>query len=174
MLGKYTKAYGEIESAVKPILEGQIVCIDPSIGSSSSMPGWAVYRAGLLVDSGTFSINPNQSIPDRLRTLNGLMRKLYNVYTPDVLCYEDIPPLRQGGGNATSHASLLKAVGAILCIPGPDHYVGIQPISWKKMVREEYRKGDEEDAIELGWIIIQEAARISKVVASKKPNKKGK
>lgn len=172
MLGKYTGAYTQIEKCTRQIREGQVVSIDPSIGSTSSMPGWAIYRAGALIDSGTFEINANHSVPDRLRALHSHMRKLYNTYTPDVLVYEDIPPLRQGGGNAASHASLLKALGAILCIPGPDHYVGIQPISWKKMVREEYRKGDEADAVEMGWIVIQEADRIRQEVDIRKSKRK--
>lgn len=88
------------------------------------------------------------------------IRKLYRVWEPDVLVYEEIPPTRHGGGNAESHASLLKAVGAILSVSGPDYYVGIHPLSWKRMVRSTYSKGDENDAKEIGWITIEEAKRL--------------
>jgi hypothetical protein len=63
-------------------------------------------------------------------------------------------------GNANAHASLLKALGAILSVPGPDGYVGIMPVSWKKMIRNTYEKGDEADAVEIGYIVIECAAQI--------------
>lgn len=160
MLGKQTRAYGEIEGYIKELTEGLVVAIDPSIGSSSSLPGYAVYRAGELIESGTFAIPYQRSIPERLGLLHNHVRKLYNQYTPDVLVYEDIPALRQGGGNAVAHASLLKALGAILAVPGPDGYVGLMPVSWKGEARETYVKGDEADAIEIGYVAITVARRI--------------
>jgi hypothetical protein len=90
-----------------------------------------------------------------------MVRKLYKEWDPDVLVYEDIPSQRQGGGNANAHASLLKAVGAILSVSGPDYYVGLMPVSWKRMVREDYVKSDIRDAIEMGWIAIAVARRIA-------------
>jgi hypothetical protein len=159
-LTKTSKAYGNIEDNLQGILEGVMVSIDPSIGSSSSMPGWAVYRTGQYVASGTFDIPIHRSLPDRLRTLANHIRKLYNEYSPDVLAYEDIPAQRYGMGNAIAHASLLKALGAILSVPGPDGYVGIMPVSWKKMVRDTYTKGDEADAVEIGYVVIECAGQI--------------
>lgn len=161
MIGKTSKVYEEIKGATKELLEGVMVSCDPSIGSTSSQPGWAVYRAGELLASGTFEIAAHKSIPERLHKLHSSMRKLYNEYDPDVLVYEQIPAQRYGGGNAWSHASLLKALGVILSIPGPDKYVGILPVSWKKMVRDTYVKGDREDAEEIGWIAIQVAREIA-------------
>lgn len=160
MLGNKTRAYADIEQNVKGLIEGQVVCLDPSIGSSSSMPGWAVYRAGELIASGILEISPKDSIPDRLRMLYNHMRRLYDQYPPDVLVYEDVPAQRQGGGNAVAHASLLKASGVILCVPGPTGHVGLMPVSWKAEARESYRKSDVNDAIELGYVAIQVAIRI--------------
>lgn len=161
-LGRDTAAYGDIRNSLTTILRGVVIAIDPSIGSSSSMPGWALYRAGALISSGTLGINPDQSVWKRLRDLARAMRSLYKETDPDVLVYEEIPSQRYGGGgNANAHASLLKAVGVILSIPGPDVCVGLHPLSWKKMVRETYVKGDEADAVEMGWIAIAEAARIA-------------
>jgi len=171
-LTKTSKAYGNIEDNLQGILEGVMVSIDPSIGSSSSMPGWAVYRAGQYVTSGTFDIPIHKSLPDRLRILANHVRKLYNEHSPDVLAYEDIPAQRYGMGNAVAHASLLKALGAILSVPGPDGYVGIMPVSWKKMVRDTYTKGDESDAVEIGHVIIECAAQIKYTSANKKGGKK--
>jgi hypothetical protein len=159
-LTKTSRAYRDIEDNLQAILDGVIISIDPSIGSSSSMPGWAVYRAGQYVASGTFSIPVHKSIPDRLRILANHVRKLYNEYPSDVLVYEDIPAQRYGMGNAVAHASLLKALGAILSVPGPDGYVGIMPVSWKKGVRDTYQKGDESDAVEIGYVVIEFAAQM--------------
>lgn len=173
MLSKTSKAYEEISAARLALVEGVVVAIDPSIGSTSSMPGWAVYTHGSLRCSGTFDMNPGETIPQRLTKLHHYVRQLYKDWDPDVLVYEQIPALRQGGGNANAHASLLKALGVILSVSGPDHYVGIYPISWKKLVRETYAKGDREDAEEIGWICIEEARKIIQEEGRKKDRKYG-
>lgn len=163
-LTKTSKAYQNIEDNLKGILEGVVISIDPSIGSSSSMPGWAVYKEGKYIESGIFEIPIHKSLPERLRILSGRVRKLYNEWLPDVLVYEDIPAQRYGMGNAVAHASLLKALGAILSVAseegGPEGYVGIMPVSWKKLVRDTYEKGDENDAVEIGYVVIECAAQI--------------
>ena len=156
-IGKTSAVYSEISANLKGLTEGRVVSIDPSIGSSSSMPGWAVYLAGNYVESGTFDIPRDKSIPERLKHLARCMTKLYARHDPDVLVYEEIPAQRHGMGNAGAHASLLKAVGAILSVPGPDGYVGIMPVSWKALVLDTYIKGDEEDACEIGRIVIEQA-----------------
>ena len=139
-----------------------MVAIDPSVGSGSSMPGFSVYRAGELVDSGILEIKYYKPLPDRLRELSGRLRKLYVAYPPDVLVYEEVPVQRYGGGNATAQASLLKALGVILSVAGPSGYVGITPTSWKAAARDTYVKSDVNDAIEIGWVAIQTATEISK------------
>jgi hypothetical protein len=174
-ISKSSNVYISTSDYLKEVTEGLVVAIDPSIGSSSSMPGWAVYRAGRYVASGTFEIQRQLSVPERLRSLANHIRKLYIQYPPDVLIYEEIPSLRQGGGgNANAHASLLKAVGAILSVPGPTGYIGIMPISWKRLVREDYVKGDERDAVEIGWIVIELAKEIQYTVQRKKEKQDGK
>jgi hypothetical protein len=160
MLGRDTKAYSQIRGCLTQLIEGMVLSVDPSIGSTSSMPGWAVYRAGVLMASGTIEIDASLPVWKRLRRLVHGIRKLYKLWEPDVCVYEDIPAQRHGGGNAEAHASLLKAVGAILSVSGPDYYVGLHPLSWKKMIRSTYVKGDREDAEEIGYIAIQEARRI--------------
>ena len=161
MLSKQARAYTEVIEASYHIINGVIVAIDPSVGSNSSMPGYAVYDAGKLVESGVFNIAPSGTLPERLTKLNYFMRKLLDMYKPSVLIYEEIPPQRYGGGNANAHASLLKSVGVILSISGPMHYVGFTPMSWKKMARSTYIKGDKEDAEEIGYIAYTQAIRLS-------------
>lgn len=157
-ISKASVIYKEIRLAREPLTQGRVICIDPSIGSTSSMPGWAFYSAGEYINSGVLRINPVGSIPTRLQALSGLLRDLYSEYHPEVLVYEKIAPRRYGrGGNASAHASLLKAVGTTLSVAGPEHYVGMIPTSWKRCTRPGYTKSDENDAIEMGWIAIDVA-----------------
>lgn len=164
MLSKGSGAYGQICLCTLHLTQGIVLAVDPSVGSSSSMPGYAIYTAGILRASGTIPLNPTDPIHVRLRGLVYALRKITQEHNPDVLVYEDIPAQRYGGGgNAGAHASLLKAVGAILSTSGTDYVVGIQPVSWKPMARSSYVKGDEADAIEIGHVVISEAARIAEI-----------
>jgi hypothetical protein len=162
-----TKVWGEIRNALPEILDGVILSIDPSSGSTSSMPGWALYRKGELVESGIIEISYQHELPYRLRELHKYMHQLIDEFSPDVLVYEDLPPRHYRGGksayhgNDKGHASLLKSLGVIISIPGPDFYVGIHPLTWKRLVREDYVKGDESDAIEMGYIVINQAHKIA-------------
>lgn len=161
MISSTSEVYKSTQENLHGLLEGVVLSVDPSIGSTSSMPGWAVYRKGEFVASGTIQIPPQLKVWERLRRLANGMRHLYLEYTPDVLVYEEITALNNRvGGNANAHASLLKALGVILSVPGPDGYVGIYPISWKKQVREDYVKSDERDAIEIGYVVIELAYHI--------------
>ena len=171
-IGKGSKVYLEVSNNIKGLTMGVVISIDPSIGSSSSMPGWAVYRAGELVASGVISLPREKSLVTRLKALANNMRMLYRKYLPDVLVYEEIPAQRHGMGNAEAHASLLKAVGVILSIEGPEAAVGIYPVSWKGMVSEQYVKGDEADAIEIGRIVIEHAILQQQQSIPKKKEKK--
>jgi hypothetical protein len=160
-LTKTSQTYQDIEAAAEDLVYGTVLCIDPSIGSQSSMPGWAIYEAGLLTSSGVLHIDPTGTQVERLRFLGGVLRSLFETFDPDVLVYEKVPVSAHGGGRSqVGHASLLMASGVVLSIPGPDYTVGIMPISWKKLVRPTYRKGDEQDAIEIGYICIEEARKI--------------
>lgn len=155
--GRDTDLYREARHAANLLIKGNVVAIDPSVGSTSSMPGWAIYLSGRLAISGTFDIPIGRPLSERLQILGIKLRSLYKTYNPDVLVYEDIPSQRYGGGNAEAHASLLKAVGAILAVRGPRATVGMKPTVWKRLVRDTYVKGDREDAEEMGWIAIEVA-----------------
>lgn len=175
MLSKSAQAYSQIRVCTRHILEGRLLAIDPSCGSSSSMPGWAYYVAGQLRRSGIIQLDPVLPIWTRLRMLVHHMRTLYRECEPDVLVYEDIPAQRYGGrdrkGNAGGHASLLKAVGAILSVSGPEHVVGLHPQSWKVSARPSYVKGDENDAVEMGYVAILEAGRIAELDSKINPSR---
>lgn len=163
MLSKGSQAYSEVRAALKELQEGIILAIDPSIGSQGSQPGWAVYQAGELQGSGTIEIDPTASTPARLQRLNHGVRQLMKQWNPDVMVYENITDVPYKGFSARGHAPLMKALGAILSISGPDKYVGMLAASWRRCARPEYQKGDEADAIEIGWVAVTEARRIADI-----------
>lgn len=160
MIGSTVREYKDIRKNLRLLLEGVVVAIDPSIGSNSSMPGWAVSRAGKRVASGVFEIDPGASVGKRLQSLSNHLRKLYNRYDPDLVVYEDIAPRRYGGGSAHAHSSLLKSVGAILSVAGPTEHIGLRPTIWTRYKRSTYVKGDEADAIEILYVALETAREI--------------
>jgi hypothetical protein len=160
---------GQLYKNVSPIaLElttGVVLSIDPSIGSSSSSPGWAVYNCGSLYRSGTIDTGGSHlPLWKRARTLADEVKSLCDDFGPDVLVYEDIPAT--SGFNANAQASLLKAVGIVLACSNTEMCLGIHPASWKNYVRPTYTKGDEEDAIEIGWVAIELASHIRQAAAT--------
>ena len=168
---------GQLYKNVSPIALELTTCtvlvIDPSIGSSSSAPGWAVYNMGQLYKSGTIDTGGSHlPLWKRARTLADEIKSLCDDFGPEVLVYEDIPA--SSGFNANAQASLLKAVGIVLASSNTEYCLGIHPASWKNYVRPTYTKGDEEDAIEIGWVAISLAEHIRKVSAtpgSKRPRR---
>lgn len=161
-ISKKTKLYQEVDRLKGPLVYGNVLCIDPSIGSSSSSPGWAYYQSGVLVDSGTIHTGGSHlELWQRARRLGGALHILCAEYKVDVLVYEDIPAT--SGFNQNAIASLLKAVGIVLACTTSSHVLGVHPASWKNYVRPEYKKGDKEDAIEIGWVAIGLAKHIESV-----------
>lgn len=167
MFSKGSAAYNEVRAASFELLNGIALVVDPSIGSESSMPGWAVYERGVLRDSGVIEIDSKESTPHRLQRLNFGIRRLVQIWNPDVMVYEAITDVPFKGYSGRGHAPLLKALGAILSISGPTKHVGILAASWRRLARDTYEKGtvrgeaDQNDAIEIGWVAISQAALIS-------------
>lgn len=156
-----SKLYQEVKKEKDALLVGVALVVDPSIGSSSSSPGWAVYNKGKLTASGTIDTGGSHlPLWQRARKLGEDMRELCQRYHPDILVHEDIPAT--SGFNANAQASLLKAVGIVLACTDTVSVLGVHPASWKSYVRQSYTKGDEEDAIEIGYVIIALAKHIAK------------
>lgn len=154
-----SKLYQEVDKLSLELRTGMVLVIDPSIGSSSSRPGWAVYDTGKLYYSGTIDTGGSHlPLWKRARTLADEIRALCDDFAPTLLVYEDIPAT--SGFNANAQASLLKAVGIVLAATNTEECLGIHPASWKNYVRPEYTKSDEADAIEIGWITIALAEHI--------------
>lgn len=154
-----SKLYQEVKEHLDDLILGIALVVDPSIGSSSSSPGWAIYDKCKLQTSGTIDTGGSHlPLWQRARTLGEEIRSLCEKYRPDILLYEDIPAT--SGFNPNAQASLLKAVGVVLASTDTESVVGIHPASWKNYVDEHYRKGDEEDAIYIGKIAIDLAQHI--------------
>lgn len=155
-----SKLYQEVKKEKDALLVGVALIVDPSIGSSSSSPGWAVYTKGKLTASGTIDTGGSHlPLWQRARTLGEEMGKLCQRYQPDILVHEDIPAT--SGFNANAQASLLKAVGIVLACTDTESVLGVHPASWKSYVRQSYTKGDEEDAIEIGYVVTALARHIA-------------
>jgi hypothetical protein len=158
-VSKKGKLYQDVSRVKGPLVYGNVLSIDPSIGSTSSSPGWAYYQAGQLIDAGIIHTGGSHlELWQRARRLGDALRTLCSEYRVDVLVYEDIPAT--SGFNQNAISSLLKAVGVVLCSTTSSHVLGIHPASWKNYVRPEYKKGDKEDAIEIGWVAISLASYI--------------
>lgn len=163
--GKNTQIYSEIRQCAPLIVAGGLLSIDPSIGSMSSMPGFAYYYAGRLVASGTVDIDPTGTRSARLKHLYEALHKMSSQLVIDVCAYEQVPVSAHGGRSQVSHASLLMASGVVQAAVSAEHFVGIMPVVWKCRARETYKKGDEEDAIEMGYIVVE----LAKQIAEKDP-----
>lgn len=166
-----TKLYKEIKEIRDILTTGVVIAIDPSCGSASSMPGWAVYRLGFLADSGTIELPVGASLQHRLQILAVCLQEISKKYLPAVLIYEDVPAVRfhaSGRTSSGSQASLLKAVGVVLATAGPIEGVGLSPRVWRRLVSASYVKSDQGDAIEMGLIAINIAKEIQNDIATKK------
>ena len=148
------------------ILKGSLLAIDPSCISTSSLPGWALYKNSKLVSSGVISgIDPTSALEKRLQFIGKYCREFFD--EPDVLVLEHI----QMGGRI-SMQSTIRATGAILGSFECEHVISILPLSWQKAVLEELNltgntdyqkykeykekiKSDEEDAKWIGRGVIK-------------------
>lgn len=134
-------------------ISGTIISVDPSIGSASSMPGYAIVEDGKMVDSGILAINPREPHNKRLAGIQVQLRKL--VPNPDVLICEAIAPMLSVGG--ANVIQLHWAVGVILATYPDAVPVLVPNMVWKKHLKlarlEGYFKSDEHDAIALMWTL---------------------
>ena len=148
-----SKAVKEIQGCYAEILNGRILCIDPSVGSGSSMPGYAIYEKGEKVDSGIIEVEAvKKHVGFRLQEIGKCLREEFGEF--DVLVIEDIPPFRAGKGirhgARKSHVSLLKSVGCIFGAAQFKHLVNIHPRTWQKWKDDDYTKSDHADAVYIG------------------------
>ena len=165
--GKTSQIYAEIAAALPLLLKGNVMSIDPSVGSDSSMPAFAIYIEGELHTSGVLNIDKKKPTWYKLKQVYRQIRNLSKQYKPDVCVYERVPVSAHGGRSQVSHATLLMASGVVIAACDARAYVGIMPITWKKYIDSNYVKSDEADAIYIGKVTIQLAYNMDKVVKLK-------
>lgn len=131
------------------ILNGHVLCIDPSSGSQSSLPGYAIYKQGKITESGLITLKVSNRINNKLYEINRTLREEFD--KPDLLILEYIPSIIYRGSNLNRNSvmSLHKSIGAIIS-SFDCQMLEIPAVFWRKFTSEGYVKSDENDAIMLG------------------------
>lgn len=141
------------------LTQGVVFSVDPSIGSKSSQPGYAVWKAGELEDSGIIRLGCSKeaSVPARLHHLRMCLEDQFE--KPDVVVVERIVsnPKAMNYNNTTA-VKLNQAIGVVMAqweVP----VIEVSPTSWKSVAKslDWYEKTDVNDAIVIGLCCIQKA-----------------
>lgn len=168
MATKKSKTVLQIETCIDKILNGTLLSIDPSIGSTKSSPGWALFVNGQLAGSGLVKIDKTLPRNKKLYELNRQLKE--DFLTPDVVAVEDIPMVQFNRAvpmNANSLGTLQRAVGAISSAWNIDAFIEVHPASWQRWKPEDYVKSDEADAICIGLCVIGLAKEIQDKLVKK-------
>lgn len=181
-----TKLYAAVRGYAEKILTGRVLALDPSIGSWSSQPGYAVYMAGVLIDSGVIEMPTEATRSRRLFYLRRVLTEQFPEYF-DAVIIEDIPTHRfsrgRGGrqyANAKAQVPLHKAVGVIeSCFDAPCFFVA--PQTWRMHASAEHlsdkERGvstDERDAVAMGIAVLAVAAHAAAAPTTKRKGRKKK
>lgn len=150
-LPKYKKMIQECQDC---LLTGRLLAIDPSTGSRSSMPGYAVFDKGKLIESGTIEVDIKGNRAERLHEINRTLRE--DFATPDVVAVESAGYF-VSKMNPASIISLQRAIGAIVAAHPVKCLIEIPSNVWQKHTFPGYVKGDEHDAICIGLCAINTA-----------------
>lgn len=154
-----SKLSDSISPHVSKILTGTIIAIDPSSGSRESMPGYAIFKGGVFIDSGIVKLKAGTELHSRLFYLRKALCEDFQDIVPDILVTENIPPVMMTGAGGKqffnkSMLSLQKSIGvAISCFDCP--LIEVAPISWRKYIPENYVKSDEADAIMMAITVLK-------------------
>lgn len=169
MAAKKSKTLIQVETCIDKILNGTLLAIDPSIGSTKSSPGWALFINGQLAGSGLVRIDKTLPRNKKLYELNRQLKE--DFLTPDVVAVEDIPMVqfnRSVPMNANSLGTLQRAVGAISSAWNIDAFIEVHPATWQRFKPEGYVKSDEMDSICIGLCVIGLAKEILEKQSKKK------
>lgn len=147
------------------ILTGNMLCIDPSCGSASSMPGWARYINGILTEAGTLDIPIREELRVRLRIIHELLQEM--IEGTDVVLIEEIPvkalTIRGIRMKDAAHNSIMQSIGATKAAFPKNIPVLNMPASlWSRLAREhgwaattaQHEKSDVMDAVRIGMAAI--------------------
>lgn len=146
------------------LLRGVVLSIDPASGAGESLPGYALLRAGELVESGVIDVGgPDRELHERLFELGRSLREDFDGMEVDVLIVEDVPLKRfhKGGGSSIrSQVTLHRSIGTVLGAVRAQFFVPIHPATWHAHAGEDHEKGDEQDAIAMGRCALAMAADV--------------
>ena len=156
-----SRLHKQLQDHVETLRTGTLLAIDPSSGSQSSQPGYAIFKAWQLLDSGIIRIKPRAALSNRLFELADALRQDFD--TPDILATEGISIIMSGSGFAgPGMVSLQRAIGVVQsCFPVP--CLEVAPVTWRKYIPSTYIKTDENDAIMIGTATFLEAGLESPV-----------
>lgn len=154
-LPKYKQMIQECKDC---LLTGTLLAIDPSTGSRSSMPGYALFKNGQLVESGTITVDIKGNRAERLHEINRTLRE--ELETPDVVAVESAGYF-VGKMNPASIISLQRAIGAIVAAHPVKCLIEIPSNVWQKHAFPGYIKNDANDAICIGLCAINTAKELS-------------
>lgn len=144
------------------LLDGRVLAIDPSIGSSVSSMGYALYVSGELEDAGIIQVPVTLSNPRKLQEISKVLIEDFNEV--DILVVENIAPTRGGPGSRAfinkSWKILHQATGAAIASVRCKETVEVAPMSWKVHAKpiDGYVKSDVADAVMIGYTALYEAA----------------
>ena len=149
-------SYASISKYAKQLLCGPTLVIDPSIGSSSSQPGYSWWASGAVRDFGVLATKRTGGRFERLQEIALCLRRDFPAAA--VLVLEDVPSFRYGSngqGSAEAQASLNMAIGAIMASATAKVQVGITPQTWRAYTDNfGYTKSDANDAVAIGWAVM--------------------
>jgi len=154
-----------------------MLVLDPSIGSQSSQPGYAIYEKGELVESGVIEMPTSASTARRLYYLGKCLREQFHEKY-DVVLIELIPALRfnKFGRSLQSQIPLHYAVAVCMSSFDTDCLLEISPSTWRSYADEQHlvdKKNkmqgmDEQDAICMGHSVLEIATYLSTTPVSRK------
>jgi len=161
-VAKKPKFHTQIEKAGPTCLKGTLLAFDPSTGSHSSMPGYAIFKNGELVESGIIQVNPSARRNVRLFSITESLRTEFP--KPDIIAIENIPPVRYsraGSMGGWALVAIQRSIGAIISCFDCE-YVEVSPKAWQNYKFHGYEKSDEHDAICIGLCVIETAKKLFK------------
>ena len=129
---KFAERYSDL------IMSGTVLAIDPA----SKSAGYAVYKCGVLMDSGTLECDG--LISQRLNDMFYMIAE--KEIKPDILCIETI--------RHNAHLYLRWSCGMLVAAADAEHVVEIPTNQWRVLAPEGYEKTDEGDAKLIGEVLI--------------------
>lgn len=157
-----SEIYQQIAAHANAVVNGILFCVDPSIGSGSSQPGYAIYILGKLRECGVIDVARVGTHSSRLYAIGTCLREeFFTGVDPSLLILEKIPVSFFGNKRGKQYSAAAKQVplhrasGAVLASVRADNCVEIAPNTWHRFVDEKkYKKSDMNDAIAMGHAVI--------------------